>query len=187
MADLDPGAAGALKAAGRKESRDPRVFVLDRELAEVHLLLDNVSANPNTTVAERAAQVETDEALEPDWIEKVCQISWPPEGSNEDRAEDAALLIRAKDHLNRLSYPASGGTIAFTLLVTQEDVEKNRRRRAAGEDGAAPPSPTRSSLAQTAYPDLVSKALHFRKTIKWTSLSLVALLLFTCLLSWYVA
>src|SRR4051794_922373 len=153
------------RSGRRRGSRDPKVFVLDRELAEVHLLLDNVSANPNTTVAERMIETQTSGDLEPDWIEKVCQISWPPDGSEDEKADDAALLIRAKDHLNRLSYPASGSTIAFTLLVTQEEPQKARRtrRRKEGEERVAEPSPTRGSLAQTAYPDLIGKAEKFRR------------------------
>ena len=175
--------------ARRRGSRDPRVFVLDRELSEVHLLLDNVSANPNTTLAERLASTQAlEDDLPDDWIEQVCRISWPPDGSNDDKAEDAALLIRAKDRLNRLSYPASGSTIAFTLLVTQHDSDSQPWLRWPGKgDGGEERSPTRNSLAQTAYPDLVPKAIRFRKAMRTISFSLVAALFVTCLLSWYVA
>ncbi|HYD38042.1 MAG TPA: hypothetical protein VEA60_10535, partial [Allosphingosinicella sp.] len=168
----------------------PTVFVLDRELSEVHLLLDNVSANPSTTLAERLAAVDgLDEDLPDDWIEQVCRISWPPEGSDDDKAEDAALLIKAKDRLNRLSYPASGSTIAFTLLVTQHDAKSQPWLRLGGGagEGGEERSPTRHSLAQTAYPDLVEKAVRFRKAMRSISIALVAALIFTCLLSWYVA
>lgn len=200
-------------------SRDPRVFILLRELSEVHLLLDNISANPATTVSELASDERLNaHKLKPNWIEEVCKISWPPDGSNEEKADDAALLIRAKDFLNRLSHPASGSTIAFTLLVTQEDTPSSKRwwqwwRKADGGDArpAAQPAeadrgepgqpkqpepgqpkpkqaePTRSSLARTAYPDLVSKALGFRRAMWWISVSLVAALVMTCALSWYVA
>lgn len=182
-----PPAAGK-RGARRRGSRDPKVFVLDRELSEVHLLLDNVSANPNTTLAERIALTQGfEDDLPDDWIEQVCRISWPPEGSDDDKAEDAALLIKAKDRLNRLSYPASGSTIAFTLLVTQHDARSQPwlglRDGGDGEDR----SPTRHSLAQTAYPDLVQKAVLFRKAMRSISIGLVLALFVTCLLSWYVA
>jgi hypothetical protein len=201
-------ASGAnAKAGGRRGgSRDPKVFVLLRELSEVHLLLDNLSANPTTTVTELASDERlAAHKLTPEWIEEVCRISWPPDGSNEERAEDAALLIRAKDFLNRLSHPASGSTIAFTLLVTQEDTEEPKRWwqwwRKADDGGAKPETneheqetakpkplePTRSSLARTAYPDLVGKALGFRRAMWWISVGLVAALVVTCTLSWYVA
>ena len=173
----------------RRGSRDPKVFVLDRELSEVHLLLDNVSANPGTTLAERMASTQGfEDDLPDDWIEQVCRISWPPDGTNDDKAEDAALLIKAKDRLNRLSYPASGSTIAFTLLVTQHDDDAKPwlRWRGSGEAGEER-SPTRNSLAQTAYPDLVPKAVRFRRAMRTISFSLVAALFITCMLSWYVA
>ncbi len=190
----------------KRRSRDPKVFVLLRELSEVHLLLDNLSANPTTTVSELASDERlAAHKLKPDWIEEVCKISWPPDGSNEEKSEDAALLIRAKDFLNRLSHPASGSTIAFTLLVTQEDAAESKRwwqwwRRKESDAAAAaadrpkppgpavkPPEPTRSSLARTAYPDLVGKALGFRRGMQSISIGLVAALFVTCALSWYVA
>jgi hypothetical protein len=199
MADADivssvgePAGGGRPAARGRRRgSRNPQVFVLDRELSEVHLLLDNVSANPNTTLAERMASTHgLEDGLPDNWIEEVCRISWPPEGSDDDKAEDAALLIKAKDRLNRLSYPASGSTIAFTLLVTQHDTENKPWLRLGngGEGGETDPrSPTRNSLAQTAYPDLVPKAIRFRKGMRTISIALVVALFVTCLLSWYVA
>ena len=194
----------------KRRSRDPKVFVLLRELSEVHLLLDNLSANPTTSVSEMASDEKLKQhKLEPHWIEDICKISWPPDGSNEEKSEDAALLIRAKDFLNRLSHPASGSTIAFTLLVTQEDARESKRwwqwwRRKEDDAALAAPQPdpdqpepkpaggkrvepTRSSLARTAYPDLVGKALGFRRGMQSISLGLVVALFVTCALSWYVA
>ncbi|HYJ52496.1 MAG TPA: hypothetical protein VEW04_04930 [Allosphingosinicella sp.] len=195
--DVDEAAVGrkAAQQSFRKGgSRDPKVFVLLRELSEVHLLLDNVSANPNTTVSERTTEEKLkQQGLANDWIEKVCEISWPPDGSNEEKAEDAALLIRAKDYLNRLSAPASGSTIAFTLLVTQGDAKPRRSklaslwRRLEEEEVAGHRPPTRRSLAEAAYPDLIEKATGFRRAIWWISVSLVFALLLTCTISWYVA
>lgn len=173
---------GAVPPRGR--SRDPNVFVLLRELSEVHLLLDNISANPNTTIGDPPPVPLPDE-LGKGWIERVCEISWPPDGSTEERAEDAALLIRAKDYLNRLSHPASGSTIAFTTLVTQGDSERKKLEAEGDEVGTRPP--TRSSLAQAAYPDLVSKAAGFRRWMGVICGALLAVLVITCVLSWYVA
>ena len=193
----------AIANGRRAGSRDPQVFVLLRELSEVHLLLDHVSAKPHATVSERPADTHPKE-LGADWIEKICKISWPPDGSEEEKAEDAALLIRAKDYLNRLAQPASGATIAFTLLVTQQNA---RQQRGASSAKAAPqadetprrpwwrPSlldrggapPTRNSLAQAAYPELVPKAVGFRYWMTAISIGLLVTLLVTCGLSWYVA
>jgi hypothetical protein len=179
----DAGQSRPEPAARQRASRDPQVFVLLRELSEVHLLLDNVSANPTSTVSERSS-VKRPKELKADWIEEVCQISWPPDGSSDEKAEDAALLIRAKDHLNRLSHPASGASIAFTLLVTQGGGRKGwLRRRLIGNEI----SPTRNTLAQAAYPDLVAKAATFRTWMMWICGGLVAALVLTCAISWYVA
>lgn len=163
---------------------DPTDFVLNRELSEVHLLIDNISASPDTTIS-ALATAHPPEGLANDWVEEICSIRWPPEGNARSQAEQAALLIRAKDYLNRLSKPASGATIAFTLLVTQEDDD--------GEGGlgflhrAAPRPPSRRSLAATAYPDLIPKAQQFRRAMRWMSRLLLAWLIVTCLVSWYVA
>jgi hypothetical protein len=209
MAEDDPaGAAGAdaPAAEGQRSSRNPQVFVLERELAEVHLLLDNVSANPATTVSERTAEIGADGELPRDWLERVCDVTWPPHGSDVERAEDAALLIRTKDHLNRLSYPASGFTIAFTTLVTQcnlrrelpgaallrelaniESADDKAAAEAAAAAASGVRSPTRRSLAETAYPDLMIKARSFNRWMRGISWGLLLTLVVSCLLSWYVA
>ena len=188
----------------RSASRDPKVFVLLREPSEVHLLLDNVSASPDTTVAELIDKEKlAKQGLTEDWIEKICQISWPPDGSNDEKADDAALLIRAKDYLNRLTRPATGATIAFTHLVTQEGRKKpglwsrliDRLRREGDDEAgsetdsrrAARGAARRRSLAETAYPDLVAKAAGFRKAMWTISVGLLLALILTCGLSWFVA
>jgi hypothetical protein len=173
----------------RLQNKDPLIFVLKRELSEVHLLLDNVSGNPTTTVDDRM-DVNRPALLEDDWVERVCEINWPPE-QDSDKAYDAALLISAKDYLNRLAYPASGSTIAFTHLVTQQDERKRRKLRRQAEEGSganqATEAQTRTSLAETAYPDLTVKAANFRKAMWLMSLGLLLALAVTCLLSWHVA
>lgn len=170
---------------------DPKVFVLGRELSEVHLLLDNLAANPATNLSTLAARSKPD-WLPDDWIEQVCSINWPPAEEPRDQAKQAALLIKAKDYLNSLTYPASGATIAFTLLVTQEQETEEDRRRAAldvadGEKLLMAAAPSRRSMARAAYPDLADKARRFRRMMGWMSAFLLAWLLLTCVLSWYVA
>lgn len=165
--------------ASRSDQEDPKVFVIERELCEVHLLLDNLSANPNLTLARLSGDAGPP-GIDGDWVSRICQISWPPPQSEAGQAEQAALLIRAKDYLNILSEPASGSTIAFTLLVTQEGGER-------GEPTGTVEAPTRRSLAARAYPDLVSRARKFRLGMWWISGFLVFWLILTCAFSWYVA
>jgi len=97
-------------------------FVFSRELAEVYLLLDNVSTD-DSKVLPASPNADPLFAKEPgkDWIQQICEIGWPPEGSAQDQALDAAKLIRARDILNRAAAPASGSTIAFTLLVAGDE------------------------------------------------------------------
>jgi hypothetical protein len=164
---------------------DPRSYVLDRARSEVHLLLDNLSASPDMTVFALTA-ASPPRTLPQDWLEKVCRISWPPDPSDAGaarQAEQAALLIRVKDYLNSLAKPASGATIAFTLMVTQD-----HDNAPAGQVGCAGNgTPSRSSLACEAYPDLLPKARTFRRWMYVMGIALAVILALTCLLSWYVA
>jgi len=185
--EASPGTVPAA-AESDHEIEDPTDFVLNRELAEVHLLLDNISADPDTTIS-ALATAQPPVGLPDDWVRMICEIRWPPTVTTRDQASQAALLIRVKDYLNRLSKPASGATIAFTLLVTQEEENESDRTGFSlidrGPVRDRPPS--RSSLAASAYPDLIPKAAKFRFAMKSMSLLLLGWLIFTCLLSWYVA
>ncbi|MEG3088734.1 hypothetical protein [Sphingomonas sp. PB4P5] len=172
-------------------NEDPKVFVLGRELSEVHLLLDNLAANPTTNLS--ALTKDKPEWLPADWIEQVCSVNWPPAEQVRDQAKQAALLIKAKDYLNSLSYPASGATIAFTLLVTQEESADRERRRRASEqiEGDDEPrvaaAPSRRSMACAAYPDLAGRAARFRRMMLFMNGFLLIWLTITCAISWYVA
>lgn len=168
---------------------EPQSFVLSRDLSEVYLLLDNLSADPNTTIAALSSQNQPPAGFDKDkdWIDAVCQIRWPPPQSARQKAEEASLLIRVKDYLNRLAKPASGMTIAFTLMVTQK------------EGGGPPPAELRrpgldkdethwrSSLAEIAFPDLKARADTFRMWLRRINVFVVVWLVLTCFLSWYVA
>ena len=146
--------------------------------------MDNLSTSPDKSLSASTEAAKL-AGLPTDWIEQVCQINWPPSDSNDVRAQQASLLIRAKDFLNTLTKPANGSTIAFTLLVTNEDNDGSVRSRRAGPGGQS--APTRRSMAEAAYPGLISKARHYRKWILGMSGFLLFFLACTCALSWYVA
>jgi hypothetical protein len=176
--------AGAHLAHLLEEQEDPMAYILRRARSEVHLLLDNLSASPETTISALTAGGRPVE-LEEKWLEEVCRITWPPNtpgATPRSLADQAALLIRAKDYLNSLAKPASGASIAFTLMVTQERITAEQTPGTV-ED----PAPSRSSLACDAYPDLVPKAYGFRRWMFIMALVLLAILASTCALSWYVA
>lgn len=96
-------------------------FIFLRELSEVYLLLDHVSGRWDKSLAEAEADKSANQGLGAGWLERVCEIGWPPSGTEAKQAEEAAVLLRVKDRLNSLAKPASGATIAFTLLVAGED------------------------------------------------------------------
>jgi hypothetical protein len=174
--------------APAQDTEDPTSFILSRARSEVHLLLDNISANPDVTIATLSARTKP-KGLPKDWIEQVCEITWPPQDAVPDPdelAKQAALLIKTRDYLNGLARPASGSTIAFTLMVTEETDAKQRRRRRRAEPGLPPP-PSRTSLAEVAYPDLVERARSFRRLLSWTLIFSVGVLCVTLLISWYLA
>jgi hypothetical protein len=181
-----PAETPASRAASAAIEDDPKVFILSRELSEVHLLLDNLSADPDTTI-EALSMRQPPKGLDDKWIDRICEISWPPPQSNVQKATQAALLIRVKDYLNRLARPASGMSIAFTLMVTQKD----REAQPAAEDRKPgvdmDETLWRSSLAEIAYPDLKLRAAVFRKWLKAINIFVVVWLVITCLLSWHVA
>lgn len=84
-------------------------FIFVREMSEVYLLLDHISGRWDKSLKN------------PDLVRQICEIGWPPEGGKSELANQAALLMSAKDMLNSAARPASGLTIAFTLLVCGED------------------------------------------------------------------
>jgi hypothetical protein len=173
---------------------DPKDFIFARELNEIQLLFDNLASDPEKSLVDKMKDKLRPESLGEDWIERVFAISWPPEGSEKDQAKQAALLITAKDYLNSLTKPASGGSIAFTLLVTQDEFVKEFESAPDedrdGGDRVLRPKKQKASricLARDSYPDLMGKARSYRIFSWWLRTILIAWLCFTLLFSWYVA
>jgi hypothetical protein len=184
---------------------NPTVFVLKRELSEVHLLLDNLSTNPTTSLVQKEAA--RPKQLPDDWLARISRMNWPPSQPSKGLGEDAELLIRTKDYLNTLTSPANGASVAFTLLVTQDDhgvltslwrgvrrvwrgmLGGPRKPPPPGPPGSPPPpkAPSRHSLAEIAYPGLIRTAVFFRICIYLFAAFLLAALLLTSYLSWYTA
>jgi len=161
-------------------------FVFSRELAEIYLLLDNVSTSSDKSLRDPKHTPCPEPTGHEDWISRICQISFPPDGTRVEQAEQAATLFRARDYLNSLAAPANGSTIAFTLLVSGED--NARPDEASGAvNSRVLGAPSRSSLARRAFPGLVSRAAAFRRWINVLIGGLFFWLIFTSFLSWNVA
>lgn len=192
------GAGAPADAEPRDEYIRLEEFIFVRELYEVFLLLDHISGRWDK------------EMRNPDdVIHKICRIGLTPATDPAERLEQAVDLMRAKDMLNAVAQPATGLTVAFTILVVGEE---NRRRKTnalrrvlrdlfkrespgnsapaaarRGQGGALWDKPTRVTLARYAYPGLISVAIKFNRRIFLLVLCLLLTLGFTCLLSWHVS
>ncbi|WP_338761146.1 hypothetical protein [Massilia sp. METH4] len=177
-------------------------FIFVRELYEVFLLLDHISGRWDKDLR---AETGVDPLL---IIRTICEIGLSPAAPPELRLEQAVALMRAKDMLNAVARPATGLTVAFTILVVgEEDRRKkmNALRRLVCEVLRRPPKPavdgmphrgqggtlwdkpTRVTLARYAYPGLIGAAINFNRRMLWLVLFLLSTLTLSCALSWHVA
>lgn len=166
-----------------KDPSQAAAFVLERELAEVYLLLDHISSRNERTLE------DLKKPLGDDWLERLSAIKWPPDEQSPFNAQNAAFVLKVKDQLNRYASPASGFTVAFTVLFTSEERMHEpgglfgaRRRKTADDD-----TPSRTSFAREAYPNLCRKAERFRGATTAINVFLLLWLLMTCAVSWYAA
>src|SRR2546423_1795054 len=123
--------------------RNERLAFLNREAAEVYLLLDFLSRRADRSLRPTAdeqarslrdlQQYRPDEAAseEQKWraeIEKdlsdptrlvlrTMRIKYPIEPADQSFQADATFLMRARDALNTRAWPTTGLTIAFTSMV----------------------------------------------------------------------
>lgn len=175
-------------------------FIFVRELSEVYLLLDHISGRWDKSLYR--GEPDQPERRDPKWIETICKIGWPVHGTKVEMADQAAVLLRAKDRLNAVAKPATGATVAFTLMVVGEDRAETSwwrrlfsprvrnhdygREPSHGPGGGFTRPPTRLSLARTAFPGLVTTAARFERRIKTIVGVLILWLGVTCLMSWHV-
>jgi hypothetical protein len=121
-------------------------FIFARELAEVYLLLDHLSERSDKSLITAFA----DKTANPEGvtIHKICEIGWPPKGTNIEQAAQAETLLLAKDMLNAVAKPASGISIAFTIMVAGDEDEpaaRSDRSCWAGTSGERSPKPSSSA------------------------------------------
>ena len=188
-----------------------------RELADVYLLIDFISSS-----SERRLPLGID--LDGDgkadcesWIDRICEITWPPRGNQREVAEQARLLIHTRDALSRVAAPASGSTVAFTLMVVDQDLPAASHpagRDRPAEAGVAAPTPahrrrlfqrpqpmvrtrrpvhnsitglTRYDLATQAFPELEAPAQRFALFNRQLVIGMIWSLALVVALSWYVS
>ncbi|UGQ48343.1 hypothetical protein [Massilia endophytica] len=195
--------ATKLHQQGAEDTHRIHDFIFVRELNEVYLLLDHISGRWDKSLYDRHVTGMPH-------IRDICRIGLMPVESENDRINQAVTLLRAKDMLNAAARPASGLTIAFTLLVIGEEdrrkmlprwrkLRRNGHQAKAQEAPPADPTelrdipnaswlgkPTRLTLARYAFPGLVNVAMRFNRNIARIVYGLIFMLAFTCLLSWHV-
>jgi hypothetical protein len=174
-------------------------FIFVRELNEVFLLLDHISGRWDKSLYTDGAALDGSPH-----IDELCAIGLAPADDEQGRVDQAVRLLRAKDKLNAAARPATGMTIAFTLLVVGEEDQPGwssvwRRLTRRGRSIAAGltdevhhhnapyyDKPTRLTLARYAFPGLVKVAARFNRRIFWIVVLLLAGLVFTCVTSWHI-
>ncbi len=112
--------------------------VFFRELAEAYLLIDYISSQRDRRLP---AAIDLDGDGQPDkgdWMAAICELTWPPEGDAKAITHQAEFLIRTRDALNRIAAPATGASIAFTILAVDEDLP--RTQDVTDSSGAGPAS-----------------------------------------------
>jgi hypothetical protein len=141
-------------------------FIFVRELNEVFLLLDHISGRWDKSLY----NFHNHDDGEPH-IDELCAIGLAQPDSEQQRVAQAVKVLCAKDKLNAAARPATGLTIAFTLLVVGED---NRRD-------------WRNWLRDKMFPGLVRVASSFNLRMKLVVYLLLIGLVLTCVTSWHVA
>jgi hypothetical protein len=137
----------ASDAVARKE----RTAFLNREAAEVYLLLDflsgradrslrptqgeqarslldqrNNSVDSTTDLEKVRAEIEKDLSDPTRLVRRTIRIGCPLNDEDKDFESDATFLMRTRDVLNSRADPVTGATIAFTSLVFLHSPKKNR-------------------------------------------------------------
>jgi hypothetical protein len=141
--------------------------LVEREFADVYLLIDHLSGRADRKVGTIELEGCPEPGQKANLIDQVCQVRWPASGDQPKPANQAAVLFKARDKLSELAAPATGLTVAYTLLV------------APGRCGKA-------ELARKAYPHLVEHAKQLRRWLRWLLGIMITGIVLTSLASWYV-
>jgi hypothetical protein len=162
-----------------------------RDLNEVHLLMDFISGRNDKSLLDLKDIPDlTPGAKEPltarEALHRICLIRFPPVGSPDDKADQAALLLFVKDRLNAMAFPARGLSVAFTSLFAAINIGEDRiaPNRKCGTAPGAVHSGTGFALA--AYPNLEYRAAIFRRFFRRLPIVTIIWLIITTSISWDV-
>ncbi len=145
-------------------------LIFRQYLDEVHLLMDFVSGRADRSLAlltmpnpAAPGETMTSGAI----VKAISEMRYPPGPNRAVNAENAAILLMAKDRLSALADPARGLTIAYTTLFVAAEARRTFitaawRRLMDGGSRLAPGSDTRVDLARQTFPGLRAHARKFR-------------------------
>ena len=181
-------------------ARQERTAFLNREAAEVYLLLDFLSGHadrslrptqeeqarslldqrnnpgvPATALEIARAEIEKDLSDPTRLVQRTIRIGYPLNDEDKNFESDATFLMRARDVLNSRADPVTGATIAFTSLAFLH-TRKNK-----------PAVSHLSEFAYRAYPGFGGAAQELTRRIRLTSIGLRIVLLFALAVSSYTA
>jgi hypothetical protein len=180
--------------------RGERTAFLNREAAEVYLLLDFLSGRADRSMRpteeerlrclvdrhdrnggagadadEQRTEIETDLCDPTRLILRTMRIKYPIEPADQRFQADAAFLMRARDVLNTRAAPATGLTVAFTSMVAGQSHD--------GQDGAE----GIAQFAERAYPQYRHLAHELARSVTWMLRSLLVFLALALAVSAYAA
>jgi hypothetical protein len=142
--DDTPDTSATDRTVDDQRELNNKEVIFARQLAEVYLLIDNVTnfANKELPQAPKnsdqfdCAFVHSHKPRVPDgdhdpvqshkrecndWLSQICRIPWPPHIDNENGDDTlSSKLVVARDLLNNAAAPANGMTIAFTQSILNE-------------------------------------------------------------------
>jgi len=93
--------------------------LVEREFADVYLLIDHLSGRADRKVGTIELEGCPEPGQKANLIDQVCQVRWPASGDQPKPANQAAVLFKARDKLSELAAPATGLTVAYTLRGDQ--------------------------------------------------------------------
>jgi len=191
--------SGTEAESGDERARKERMAFLNRETAEVYLLLDFLSGRADRSLRptqEERARTLLDQQNHPNTVDtkegrwradidddlseptrlvlRTMRIQYPLEQENPQFQADAAFLMRARDVLNTRASPATGATIAFTSLVS------------AGSHGGQLAEHA-ADFAERAYPQYRASARALAGSVTWMLRGLMVVLISALVVSGYTA
>ena len=169
-------------------------LIFRQDLNEVHLLIDFVSGRADRSLSTLSMPEPGDSGRtmsSSEVVRRISQMRFPPDDGPVVNAQNAAILLMAKDRLSALASPARGLTIAYTTLFIDSESRRSiwsyLRRWFHGTGGcvkkvSARRRDTRVDLAQRTFPGLQSHAHKFRRwrdglaafSLLWVSLTALA-------------